>query len=78
MLAKSSSLFILGNQQPKEVDIKLYTTPVRFETMYQQHFVLMLRSIRHAYPRLNRWLKNMHWNLPGMNETTNFKHTKEN
>jgi len=77
MLDDSRSLFILG-KQITEVDIKLYTTLVRFDSIYQQHFKLMLGSIRHNYPRLNRWLKNMYWNVPGIRETTDFKHIKEN
>ena len=78
MVTESSTFFVLGTTQPTEVDIKLYTTLVRFDTIYQQHFKLMLRSVRHGYPGLNRWLKNMYWNIPGIKETTNFKHIKEN
>lgn len=77
MLDDNRSLFLLG-KQITEVDIKLYTTLVRFDTIYQQHFKLMLGSIRHTYPRLHRWLKNMYWNVPGIRETTDFKHIKEN
>ena len=77
MLDDSHSLYLLG-ANITEVDIKLYTTLVRFDTIYQQHFKLMLGSIRHNYPRLNRWLKNMYWNVPGIIETTDFKHIKEN
>ena len=78
MLAKEDCIFILGTPEPTEVDIKLYTTLVRFDAVYQQHFKLMIRSIRHGYPCLNRWLKNLYWNVPGVKETTNFKHIKEN
>ena len=78
MAARSSTSFVLGTTQPTETDVKLYTTLVRFDTIYQQHFKLMIRSIRHGYPKLNSWLKNMYWNVPGVRETTNFKHIKEN
>lgn len=78
MAAESATSFILGTTQPTEIDIKLYTTLVRFDTIYQQHFKLMVRSIRHGYPKLNQWLKNMYWNVPGVKDTTNFKHIKEN
>lgn len=77
ILDDQKTVFILGNTL-SEVDIKLYTTLVRFDTIYQQHFKLMLGSIRHNYPRLNSWLKNMYWNVPGVKNTTNFKHIKEN
>ena len=78
ILAKEDPLFVLGTTEPTEIDIKLYTTLVRFDAVYQQHFKLMIRSIRHGYPHLNRWLKNFYWNIPGVKETTDFKHIKEN
>ena len=79
ILKEQNSIFIIpGIPHPTEVDIKLYTTLVRFDTIYQQHFKLMLKSIRHNYPSLNRWLKNFYWNVPGVKATTNFKHIKEN
>ena len=65
-------------RQMSEIDIKLFTTLIRFDVVYQQHFKLMLRSIRHGYPHLNRWMKHIYWNLPGVRETVNFKHIKEN
>ena len=33
-------------------------------------------SIRHNYPNLNRWMKNLYWNYPAFKETTNFEHIK--
>lgn len=77
MLVDSNNIYLLGDGL-SEVDIKLYTTPVRFDTIYQQHFKLMFGSIGPSYPRLNRWLRNMYWNVPGIRETTDFKHIKEN
>ncbi|KAI4129595.1 MAG: hypothetical protein LQ338_002169 [Usnochroma carphineum] len=70
------NIFILGPMT--EIDIKLYTTLVRFDTIYQQHFKLMIGSIRHNYPHLHRWLKHLYWKVPGVRETTDFKHIKEN
>lgn len=78
ILAEGQQIFLLGSMQPTEVDIKLYTTLIRFDAVYQQHFKLMIRSIRHGYPHLHRWLKNFYWNVQGVAETTNFKHIKEN
>jgi len=78
MLTNSKSLYVMETREPTEIDIKLYTTLVRFDPIYQQHFKLMIRSIRHGYPHLNRWLKNFYWNLPGVSISTNFKHIKEN
>lgn len=78
MLSQShkSSLYLLP--QMSEIDIKLFTTLIRFDVVYQQHFKLMLRSIRHEYPYLNRWMKNMYWNVLSVRRTINFKHIKEN
>ena len=78
ILSDTGNVFIISSRDPTEVDIKLYTTLVRFDTIYQQHFKLMIRSIRHGYPHLNRWLKHFHWKISGVKETTNFKHIKEN
>lgn len=78
MLKHSNTVYILGSEELSEVDIKLYTTLIRFDAVYQQHFKLMIRSIRHGCPCLHRWLKNLYWNVPGFKETTNFRHIKEN
>ncbi|KAI4247272.1 MAG: hypothetical protein L6R40_001615 [Gallowayella cf. fulva] len=72
-----NNMYILG-QDITEIDLKLYTTLIRFDTIYQQHFKLMIGSIRHNYPRLHRWLKHLYWKVPGVKETTEFKHIKEN
>ncbi|KAL8716754.1 MAG: hypothetical protein Q9225_005946 [Loekoesia sp. 1 TL-2023] len=72
-----SNLFILSPHRITEIDLKLYTTLVRFDTIYQQHFKLMIGSIRHNYPHLHRWLKHMYWKVPGVKETTDFKHIRE-
>ncbi|KAA6416063.1 MAG: glutathione s-transferase gst3 [Lasallia pustulata] len=69
--------FVLGSRMT-ELDIKLYNTLVRFETIYVQHFKLTTGTIRHNYPFLNRFLKNMYWNVKVVRETTNFRHIKEN
>jgi len=73
-LADSNTLFILGNKQPTGVNIKLYTTVVRFDIFDHQHLHLMLTR----YPHFYRWLGNMYWNVPGIKETTNFMQIKEN
>ena len=30
------------------------------------------RSVRHDYPNINRWLKNLYWNHPEFKDTTDF------
>lgn len=71
------NIYMLGSRIT-EIDLKLYTTLVRFDAIYQQHFKLMMGSIRHNYPHLHRWLKHMYWKVVGVKETTDFKHIKEN
>ncbi|GAA6027232.1 hypothetical protein JCM8097_002508 [Rhodosporidiobolus ruineniae] len=68
--------FIAGDQL-SEADVRLYTTIVRFDPVYHGHFKTSLGSIRHNYPNLNRWMKNLYWNYPAFKDTTNFEHIKK-
>ncbi len=58
--------------------MRAYATVIRFDTVYVQHFKCNLGTIRHDYPHLYEWLKNLYWNVRGFRETTDFKHIKEN
>ncbi|EIN03950.1 hypothetical protein PUNSTDRAFT_55793 [Punctularia strigosozonata HHB-11173 SS5] len=69
--------YVLGKELT-EVDLRLYPTLIRFDTVYVQHFKCNLGTIRHNYPVLNNWMKNLYWNVRGFKETTDFKHIKEN
>lgn len=77
MLYKNGGPYILGPELT-ELDIRLYPTLIRFDTVYVQHFKCNLGTIRHDYPVLNEWMKNLYWNIPGFKETTDFRHIKEN
>lgn len=77
MIASNGGPYILG-QALTELDIRAFATVVRFDTIYVQHFKCNLGTVRHDYPQLNNWLKNLFWNVPGFKETTDFKHIKEN
>ena len=44
-----------------EADIRLYTTVIRFDVAYYNIFMCNLKMIRHDYPRLSRWLRNLYW-----------------
>ena len=77
LLADSGGPYVLGAELT-EVDIRAYTTLIRFDTIYVQHFKCNLGTIRHDYPLLNNYLKNLYWNVKGFRETTDFKHIKEN
>lgn len=77
IIASNNGPYILG-QHLTELDIRAYATIVRFDTVYVQHFKCNLGTIRHDYPQINNWLKNLYWNVPAFGGTTDFRHIKEN
>ncbi|KIV94518.1 hypothetical protein PV10_02278 [Exophiala mesophila] len=77
MIHDNGGPYILG-QALTEVDVMVYATVIRFDVVYVQHFKVNLGTIRHDYPQLYNWLKNLFWNVKGFRETTDFKHIKEN
>lgn len=77
MMAVNGGPYLLGKRMT-ELDIRLYATIVRFDTVYVQHFKCNLGTIRHDYPQIHNWMKHLYWNVPGFAESTNFKHIKEN
>jgi len=77
VIQRNGGPYILGKEMT-ELDIRAYVTIVRFDTVYVQHFKCNLGTIRHDYPQVNNWLKNLYWNHPAFKETTTFRHIKEN
>ncbi|KAH4313101.1 hypothetical protein HBH64_012810 [Parastagonospora nodorum] len=77
LVHKNGGPYILGEKMT-ELDLLAYPTIVRFDTVYVQHFKTNLGMVRHDYPVLNNWLKNLYWNVEGFKESTDFKHIKEN
>lgn len=77
IIAKNGGPFILGKDLT-ELDVRAFATIVRFDAVYVQHFKCNLGTIRHDYPQVNNWLKYVYWNVPGFQETTDFRHIKEN
>lgn len=78
--------FALGKQLT-EVDIRLYPTLIRFDTVYHQHFKCNLGMLRHDYPVLNNYMKGLYWCKVAIDgeqirafgeDTVDFKHIKEN
>jgi putative glutathione S-transferase len=75
-LAKHASPFYFG-ENITEADVRLYTTIVRFDPVYVQHFKCNIRDIRSGYPALHKWLRNLYWNVPAFKNTTQFEHIKK-
>ncbi|KIW60271.1 hypothetical protein PV05_00501 [Exophiala xenobiotica] len=75
-LAKSSGPFYFGDKIT-EADVRLYTTIVRFDPVYVQHFKCNIKDIRSGYPNLHKWLRNLYWTVPAFGETTEFEHIKK-
>ena len=76
ILSAHNQPFLLANHLT-ELDIKTYATLIRFDTVYHQLFKLNSKMIRHDYPRLERYMKNLYYNVKGFREVTNFTHIKD-
>lgn len=60
-----------------ETDVRLYTTIVRFDPVYVQHFKCNIRDIRSGYPAIHNWVRNLYWGNAAFKETTQFEHIKK-
>ena len=74
-LAKHAAPYYFG-AHITEADVRLYTTIVRFDPVYVQHFKCNIRDIRSGYPALHKWLRKLYWDVPAFKETTEFEHIK--
>ncbi|KAJ5159770.1 Glutathione S-transferase omega-like 2 [Penicillium canariense] len=70
------SPYFFGNTVT-EADIRLFTTIVRFDPVYVQHFKCNIRDIRSGFPAIHRWVRGLYWDLPAFRETTDFEHIKK-
>jgi putative glutathione S-transferase len=59
-----------------EADVRLFTTIVRFDVVYVQHFKTNIKDIRSGYPHIHKWLRHLYWNVPAFKDTTEFTHIK--
>ncbi len=64
----------LVDNQLTEADVRLFTTLVRFDAVYQFHFKCNLRRIE-DYPNLSNYLRDL-YQTPGFGETVNMEHIK--
>ncbi|KAJ5321263.1 hypothetical protein N7476_004265 [Penicillium atrosanguineum] len=75
-LSKQSSPYFFGDSIT-EADIRLFTTIIRFDPVYVQHFKCNLKDIRSGYPAIHKWVKELYWGSPAFGETTDFEHIKK-
>ena len=66
--------YLVGNQIT-EADWRLFTTLIRFDSVYYGHFKCNIKHLT-EYNNLWRYTKEL-YNEPGVAETVNFKHIKE-
>lgn len=72
---QAQSLYYFGDSIT-EADIRLYTTIIRFDPVYVQHFKCNIRDIRSGFPNIHRWVRHLYWDIPAFHDTTNFGHIK--
>ena len=65
--------YLVGNRLT-EADIRLFTTLVRFDSVYFGHFKCNLKPLT-AYPKLWAYTKRI-YQMPGIAQTVNFDHIK--
>ncbi|KAF2453971.1 glutathione S-transferase omega-like 2 [Lineolata rhizophorae] len=76
LAAANGGPFLLGGTLT-ELDVRLYGSLVRFDVAYVSEFRCNVGMVRHDYPVLISWLRNLYWNVPGFKETTFFDHIKD-
>lgn len=75
-LSKTSGPYLLGADMT-EADVRIFPTLIRFDSIYVQHFKCNIGTIRHNYPAIHKYLKNLYWNHPReFKATTDFDHIK--
>lgn len=58
-------------------DVFLYTSIVRFDPVYVQHFKCNIGMIRYNFPWLHLWLRHLYWQVGAFKNTTDFSHIKQ-
>ncbi len=65
--------YLVGNTIT-EADWRLFTTLIRFDSVYFGHFKTNLRQVE-SYPNLSNYVRDL-YQQPGVSETVNFEHIK--
>ncbi|KAF2129588.1 hypothetical protein P153DRAFT_290885 [Dothidotthia symphoricarpi CBS 119687] len=76
-LSSSTTPYLLSAPHITEADVRLFTTIIRFDPVYVQHFKCNIRDIRSGYPHLHTWMRHLYWDYPAFSETTQFEHIKK-
>lgn len=75
LLKDNGGPYLFGDRLT-ETDIRLFTTIIRFDPVYHQHFKCNFTTIRDGYPHIHKWLRNLYWNHEAFRNTTDFDHIK--
>ena len=70
------SKYLVGNVLT-EADVRLYVTLIRFDPVYHQHFKCNIKMLRHDYPNIHKWMRELYWGNEAFSKTTNFDHIKK-
>jgi putative glutathione S-transferase len=74
ILEKQEASYLVQNTLT-EADWRLFTTLIRFDSVYYGHFKCNLRQLK-DYPHLSNYIKRL-YHLPGIAKTVNFEHIKQ-
>src|SRR4051812_9795066 len=70
----SQHRFLIGNQLT-EADVRLFTTLIRFDPVYNTHFKCNGRRII-DYPNIHAYMVDLYTSWPAFRETADFTHIK--
>jgi putative glutathione S-transferase len=69
------SKYLLGDKLT-EANVRLFTTIIRFDQVYVQHFNCNIGLICSDFPYLHDWVRDIYWNCPLVKDIVSFDHIK--